>query len=79
MYSYRTRVAFTARALYVLVVADLLLSSAFTTSLFAVPTIVNGYAYVPTSGINRVPSTSHAYTTCTSSAPCYGVLVYSGY
>jgi hypothetical protein len=168
MYSYRTRVAFTARALYVLVVADLLLaavnsplnaqadvqtalngtsrqaynsqesvlvssamqsgsvavtsnggtdavvwaladmtanygtllaydaaslqllwcssaldscdsSSAFTTSLFAVPTIVNGYAYVPTSGINRVPSTSHAYTTCTSSAPCYRVLVYSGY
>ena len=54
-------------------------SSAFKTSLFAVPTIVNGYAYVPTSGITKVPSTSHAYATCTSSAPCYGVLVYSGH
>ena len=52
-------------------------SSAFTASVFAVPTVVNGYTYVPTSGITAVPSYSHV--TCTSLAPCYGVLVYSGH
>lgn len=52
-------------------------SSSFYMSLFPTPTVVNGYAYVATSGIYKVPSTSHA--TCTSSSQCYGVLVYSGH
>ncbi len=54
-------------------------SSAFTTSLFALPTIVNGYVYVPNSGISQVPSTSHAASTCNTSPGCSGVLVYSGH
>ena len=81
--NYGTLLAYDAASLQLLWCSSALYScdssSAFTASLFAVPTIVNGYAYVPTSGISRVPSTSHAYATCTSSAPCYGVLVYSGH
>jgi hypothetical protein len=54
-------------------------SSAFAASLFALPTVVNGYAYVPNSGITQVPSTSHAASTCNSSSGCSGVIVYSGH
>jgi hypothetical protein len=52
-------------------------SSKFTNATFALPTIVNGYAYIPTAGISGVASGSHA--TCSSTAQCSGVLVYSGH
>ena len=54
-------------------------SSAFTASLFALPTVVNGYTYVPNSGITQVPSTSNSASTCNTSPGCAGVLVYSGH
>ena len=50
-------------------------ASAFTNPLFAVPTVVNGYVYIPTAGMTTVASNS---TTCTST-PCSGILVYSGH
>jgi hypothetical protein len=65
-------------------------SSAFTltnqngSSNFALPTVVNGYAYVPTSGITAAqectaPGSCTTNTTCTSSSPCSGLIVYSGH
>ena len=50
-------------------------SSTFTNPSFAVPTVANGYIYVPTAGMTTVASNS---TTCTST-PCSGILVYSGH
>jgi hypothetical protein len=41
---------------------------------FALPTVVNGNAYIPTYSI----SSSSADATCTAEAPCSGVLVYCG-
>ncbi|HUO29731.1 MAG TPA: hypothetical protein VMU80_10975, partial [Bryobacteraceae bacterium] len=51
--------------------------SVFNNSTFALPTVVNGYVYIPTAGITTVASNSHA--TCSASVPCSGVLVYSGH
>ncbi len=45
---------------------------------FAIPTVVNGYVYVPTSGIQTVGPSSGA-TNCSTSSPCSGVLVISGH
>jgi len=41
---------------------------------FSIPTINNGYVYIPTSGI-----TASSGSSCSSSAPCSGVVVYSGH
>ncbi|MGO4880564.1 MAG: hypothetical protein ACLP59_07055 [Bryobacteraceae bacterium] len=41
---------------------------------FSIPTINNGYVYIPTSGI-----TASAGSSCSPSAPCSGVIVYSGH
>jgi hypothetical protein len=55
-------------------------NSVFTAPTFAVPTIANGYIYIPTAGITAVGT--HSGATC---APlpvgpvCSGVLVYSGH
>ena len=48
--------------------------SGFTSPTFAVPTIVNGNVYIPTTGITM----SASNPACTSSAPCSGILVYAG-
>jgi len=51
--------------------------SAFTNSKFPLPTVVNGYVFIPTKGISSVTSSS----TCspTPTVPCSGILVYSGH
>ncbi len=49
-------------------------SSSFTAPRFALPTIANGYVYIPTAGI-----TSMAGSSCTAGSPCSGVAVYSGH
>jgi hypothetical protein len=48
----------------------------FTTAKFALPTVVNGYAYIPTNGITALTTTS---AICTSTSPCNGVAVYTGH
>ncbi len=52
--------------------------SVFALPTFAVPTVANGYVYVPTAGITTADSHS---TTCSSpiTTTCSGVLVYSGH
>jgi hypothetical protein len=47
-------------------------STAFVPATFARPTIVNGNVYVPTYG----QITKAGNPSCTSSAPCSGVIVY---
>jgi hypothetical protein len=49
--------------------------ASFTTAIFALPTVVNGYVYVPTAGITLAASNP----SCTAASPCSGVLVYSGH
>ncbi len=44
----------------------------FTQTKFSMPTVVNAYAYIPTGGIQQ----SSQNSTCTSTAPCSGLLVY---
>jgi hypothetical protein len=51
--------------------------STFTLTGFPLPTVVNGYAYIPTASISAVASNSHA--TCSTGSPCSGILVYSGH
>jgi hypothetical protein len=50
--------------------------SAFTNATFALPTVANGYVYIPTAGITSVSGSNY---TCSRSAPCSGILVYSGH
>lgn len=49
--------------------------STFTNSTFALPTVANGYAYIPTSGI----ALSGTLPTGCAASPCSGVLVYTGH
>jgi hypothetical protein len=50
--------------------------SAFKNATFALPTVVNGYVYIATGGITSV---SNSGARCSNSAPCSGILVYSGH
>ncbi len=49
--------------------------SSFTNATFALPTVANGYVYIPTAGITSVSTNS----ACTSTSPCSGIMVYSGH
>jgi hypothetical protein len=56
-------------------------SSTFTPSRFALPTVVNGYVYVPTYGITFTTNPSNASCPSNGSGAwvCSGLLVYSGH
>lgn len=49
--------------------------SAFTNATFALPTVANGYVYIPTAGITSVATN----TACTPTTPCSGLMMYSGH
>ncbi len=49
-------------------------SSTFTAARFALPTVVNGYVYIPTAGISSMTGSS-----CSATSPCSGIAVYSGH
>ncbi len=54
-------------------------SSSFTQARFALPTVANGYIYLPTSGINMTPPVGNTSCVTTPSNQCGGVIVYTAH